>query len=163
MSWFIDKKKKRFMTSHGLRWPFPVLLSTSGTRIITDEIIFHNTERIWWFWLVYTKQEAFQYSPIGLQYRDIHIAHTGTLTKTWREEIGQSKILALAWLQTFLTRVNEPPLVTWPDLTRQLFLSKCAQWMFRRSHRVWVFSLAAFGNDTRKTWRGGGLKAPRPE
>ena len=65
MSWLLDKK--RFMTSHDLRWPFPVPLSISGTRIITEEIIFHNTERIGWFWLAYTKQEAFQYFPIGLQ------------------------------------------------------------------------------------------------
>ena len=61
------KKKKRFMTSHDLRWPFPVPLSISGTKIIIDEMFFYDTERIGWFWLAYTKQEAFQYFPIGLQ------------------------------------------------------------------------------------------------
>ena len=40
-------------------------------------------------------------SPIS-KFRDIQIAHTGTLTKAWREEIDRSKTLALAWLQTFL-------------------------------------------------------------
>ena len=97
--------QKRFMTSHDLRWPFPVPLSISGTRIITNEIIFHNTERMGWFWLVYTKQEAFQYFPIGLQCKGhesgltsghrytnseiykLHILVSGTLAKTWREDI----------------------------------------------------------------------------
>ena len=47
---------------------FPVPLSISGYRIITDEIIFHNTERIRWFCLVITKQGSFQYFHIGLQF-----------------------------------------------------------------------------------------------
>ena len=74
--------KKRFMASHDLRWTFQVPLSISGTRIITDEIIFHNTERIGWFCLVYTTQEAFQYFPIGWQRK----GHESGLTSDHRYE-----------------------------------------------------------------------------
>ena len=135
------RKRRWFMTSHDLRWTFPVPLSLSGTRIITDEIICHNTERIGWFWLVYTKQDAFQYFTIGFQCKghesggwpdlrseiyklwDIKIAPTCTLTKTWREEIDQSKTLALAWLQAFLRWASGD--LTWPD-PATFFVKMCA-------------------------------------
>ena len=54
------------MTSRDLRWPFPVPLSVNGTWAITDKIICHNTERIEWFWLAYSKQDACQYFTIPL-------------------------------------------------------------------------------------------------
>ena len=128
MSRSIDKK--RFMTSHNLRWPFPVPLSISGTRIITDEI--GNLLYYWNNWVVLTRLHeaggisifshrlAMQMSSDWPDLRsqiykfwDIKIAHTGTLTKTWREEIDQSKALALACLQTFRSTNR----LWWPDLT----------------------------------------------
>ena len=87
--------------------------------------------------------------------------HGGTLMKIWREEIDPWKTLALAWSQTF-SEVGSTNRLWWPDLTwpGQFFLSKCAQWMFGRSHQVWAFYFAAFGNGTRKTWGGGGRPPP---
>ena len=89
ISWFLDKK--RFMTSHDLRWPFPVHLPISGNRIITDEIIFHSTEKIGWFWLAYTKQEAFQYFPIGLQCK----GHESGLTSGHRYKNSEKYLLRI--------------------------------------------------------------------
>ena len=50
VSWFIGNKL--LMTSHDLRWPFPVSLSIIDTWIITDEIIRHSWS--WKNWVVLT-------------------------------------------------------------------------------------------------------------
>ena len=96
---------------------------------------------------------------------DIQIVHGGTLIKTWRAEIDPYpwKTLALAWFQTFLRWGQQTASsdLNWPDPVFFFFLSKCAQWMFGKSHQVWAFYLAAFGNGTRKNLRGG-LKDPPP-
>ena len=60
---------------------------------------------------------------------------------------------------TNFSEVGSTNRLWWPDLTQQLFLSKYAQLMFMKSHRVWAFSLAVFGNGTRKPSRGD-LKPP---
>ena len=91
-----------------------------------------------------------------LQFWDMQIAHTGTLTKTWREEIDKSKSLALAWLQTVLRWGQQTASgdLTWPDLTRQLlFVKMCAMNVYEKSPSM-SFQSCGVWQWHKKTWRG---------
>ena len=164
------------MTSHDLRWPFPVPLSISGTRIITDEIIFHNTESIGWFWLVYTKQEAFQYFPIGLQFKghksgltsghryknfEIYKLHILVPLLKPKEKRLISQKLALVWLQTFLRWGQQTASggLTWPD-PATFFVKICAMNVKEKSPSMSFQSCDVWQWHKKNLKGGGGLKAP---
>ena len=91
----------------------------------------------------------------------MQIVHGGTLMKTWREEIDPWK--TSSGVIANFSEVGSTNRLWWPDLTWPgiFFFSKSAQWMFRKSHQVWAFYLAAFGNGTSKTW-GAPFSPPPP-
>ena len=106
--------EKLLMTSHDLRWPCQVSLTIFGNCVIADQLVCHISVRIGWFWLVYSKQDAFNWFPIVKittlawpQVTDVktmrHKLHI--LVLWWIPEGKKSfhkKTLALTWLQTFL-------------------------------------------------------------
>ena len=79
----------------------------------------------------------------------------------WREEIIPWNNSSSDVIVNF-SEVGSANPPWWPDLTWRInfFLLKCAKWVVRKSHQVWGEWLAAFGNDTSKTWRG--PKRPTP-